>query len=447
MQELGQRQNGATAKETKGLPMWTVLVGVLALAVIGIASLGGVVFYLRSDKAKLERQIQAMETKQAQDKLAEKKAADDARLALARNRQDEVLAQARNATNGLFQLLAESKDLASKAAALKSNEIGRMIALHPDLLAQARRFYESDVLGTVAVDEIVTKLEGVRRIEQQIVGAAGTTFEPPADLLVTAQNAGLWAEPEKRKVSQLRTILAGLVRESKVKVTGGPLTANSPTLEEAIQRLNQSELAAKQEAIVKKTTEARVEGVASLAQAEAQRVVEQAKAEAARIVAEANETKAQRERDAALKIAESKLADTKAQVAVQNTLDEATRAVLRKRASDPSVQAALAPLITPGLWTPAAGSGAFKLIEKKPLSLSALKAAGALNPDANGLKALVHIACNYYNDRPKWGDIHFKNTNLSAFQKDPQRVALAAERQKILIEVAPVLVEMKLLEP
>ena len=86
-------------------------------------------------------------------------------------------------------------------------------------------------------------------------------------------------------------------------------------------------------------------------------------------------------------------------------------------------------------------------IEKKPMSLSEIQAAGALNPDSRGLHALVRIACYIRNDRPRWDDVVGHNQNTSLFLRDPQKVALAAERQKIFIEVAPVLVEMKLLEP
>jgi len=447
MQETDSTQKTGAPTEKKGLPLWTLLVGLLIVAAIGIASLGGVLYFMRSDKVRMERELQAVKDKQAAAEVAATKAADEAKLALARNRQDEVLAQVRSATNVLFQLLAEAKALASDSTVLKSNDAGRQIALHPDLVAQARRLYESEIPGVVAVDEIVTRLEGVRRVEQQIVGAAGTTFEPAADMLATAQTGSLWAEPEKRKASQARTLLAGLITESKVKVTGGAVTPSSPTLEEAIRRLNQSEIAARQEAIVKKTTEAKVEGTAAIAQAEAQRLIDQAKAEAQRVIDEATEIKAQAERDSLQRKAQAKLQDARADVAAKDTLDEATRTRLRQRASDPAVQAALAPLLTPGLWTPAAGSGAFREIEKKPLSLSALQSAGALNPNASGLKALVSIACNYYNDRPRWTDITYKNQNISAFLKDPARVALAAERQKLLIEVAPVLVEMKLMEP
>ena len=99
------------------------------------------------------------------------------------------------------------------------------------------------------------------------------------------------------------------------------------------------------------------------------------------------------------------------------------------------------------MWTPSAGTGALKAIEKKPMSLSELRAAGVLNPTSNGLRALVRIACYNRNDRPRWDDVVGHNQNPGNFAREPDKVAIAAERQKIFIEVAPVLVEMNLLEP
>ena len=437
----------AEPKKSQGFPLWTALVALLVVALIGVASLVAILYYTRSDKARLERQVRDLEVKQGQAKLDEKKAADEAKRALARNHQDELLAQARNATNLLFQLLADVRTLAAEADALKSNDSGRGIALYPDLVAQARRFYEHELPAVTPAGDVVAKLEGVRRIEAQVSESVGTTFEPGADLHVTAQNSALWAEPERQKVSLARSILGALVRESKIKVTGGTPTAGSPTLEEAMRQSKEAESAARQQLITQKTSEAKTEGNAAVAQAEAKRVLDQAKAEAERLINEANEIKAQAARETKLRQAGAKLADAKADVAAREVLDEATRAKLRQRASDPSVQATLAPLIAQGYWTPAAGSGAFRLIEKKALSLSEITAAGALNPDSKGLQALVRIACHTHNDRPKWYDIVPKGQTTTVFLHSPERLALAAERQKLLIEVAPVLVEMKLLEP
>ena len=447
MEEPKPTSKSPDSSEKTGLPLWTLLVGLLIVAVIGVASLGAVLYFTRSDKARLERQLRDFETRQAQDRLNEKKAAEDAKLALARNHQDQVLAQARASTNVLFQLLNDVQAVAGDATALRTNDAGKRISLYPELVAQARRLYETELGSMVSADEVITKLEGVRRVEQQVIAAAGSTFEPAADMLVTAQNAGLWAEPERRKVSQIQSMLTALVRESKVKITGGPVTAQTPSLEDAIRQMAQAEVVAQQRVILQKTSEAKSEGVAAVAQAEADKVLEQAKAKAAQIVADAKEIAAKAQREDLVRQASAKVEDSKAVVAAQQKLDEATRTQLRQRASDPAVQAVLAPFITPGMWTPAAGTGLLRNIEKKPMSLSEIQAAGALNPDSRGLHALVRIACYIRNDRPRWDDVVGHNQNTSLFLRDPQKVALAAERQKIFIEVAPVLVEMKLLEP
>ena len=97
----------------KGISLGTVLAALLVLALVGVGSLVGVIYYLRSDKAKVERQLAELAAKQAQAEIDQKKAADNEKLTLARNRQDEVLAQVRSATNILFQLLAETKALAT----------------------------------------------------------------------------------------------------------------------------------------------------------------------------------------------------------------------------------------------------------------------------------------------------------------------------------------------
>ncbi len=434
-------------KKSGGIPLWTVLIGLLVLAMLGAASLGAVLYFTRSDKAKLERQLQAVESQQKRAKIDEAKAAEDAKLALARNRQDEVLASSRNATNQLGRLLQEANAVTSDAIALKSNESGSRIAQHPDLVAQARRLYEVEIPGFASQVDIVSKLEAVRRIEQQLVSALGTTYEPAAELSTTAQTASTWADQELRKVAQARALVSSLIQESKIKVASAPLTSSSPTLEAAIRQMIQTESAAKQQTIVAKTAEAKTEAADTVAKAEAQRILEQAQIQASNIVTQANEEKAQQNRSAVVLQAKSKVEDTKAQVEALQQLDEAQKVKLRQKASKPDVQSTLAPFITPGFWTIAAGSGPYKEIEKKPLSYTAIKGSGALNSTSEGLQTLVKIATYERNDRPKWSDIRKHGDTTTKFLRIPEKITLAKERQALLVELAPVLVEMKLLEP
>ena len=203
----------------------------------------------------------------------------------------------------------------------------------------------------------------------------------------------------------------------------------------------------RQRAILEQTTVAKSEANDTVAKAEAKRILDEARAQVAKMVSDAKVATAKQEREELVRKAETKIEDTKAQVAAQQKENDAQRIVLKEKAADPLVQSTLAPFITPGLWTPDAGMGAFKQIEKKPLSFSDLKAKGALNPSVAGLKVLVEIATYVRNDRPKWSDLRKHGEGPGVFAKYPDRVALATERQKLLIELGPVLVEMKMLEP
>lgn len=421
------------------MPLWTALVTLLLLAAVGLAALGAVWYYTRSDKAKLERKLQALETQQARAKLEETKAAEDAKGAVARNRQEEVLADARNATNALTRLLQDASRLATEADALKSNEAGRIVALHPDLVAQARRFYESELPGLPTTKEIISKLESARRTEQQLVSSLGTTYEPTADLSVSAQNAAMWAEQVSRPFSQAQALMTSLIRESQIKVAAAPLSASSPTLETAIRQLNQAEAALRQQTIVKQSSQATTQAVDTIAQANAERILAEARIQASNILAQANEAQAKQNREELKRQAENKVEDSKARVEASQKEDEARRVVLRKKAADPEVQGQLAPFLTPGYWRPGAvGNMSY---DKKPHSLSQLQGSGALDESQAGLRKLADIACSPRDQlRPRWKLPQY-------WLKNPQQMEKVKSAQRLLIELGPVLVELKMLEP
>lgn len=420
--------------------MWTALVMLVLLAVVGIAALGAVWYYARSDKAKLERKLQALETQQARAKLEGTKAAADAKTAVARNRQEEVLAHARNATNALTRLLQDAKQFTAEAESLKSNEAGRTVALHPDLVAQARRFYESELPDLPATKEIISKLESARRVEQQLVSALGTTYEPATDLSVGTQEALLWAEQAARALAKDRALLTGLVRESLVKIAETPLSATSPTLETAIKQLSEAEATFRQQAILTKSSQATTQAVDTIAEANAQRIITEARIQASNILAQANEAKAQQDREQMKRQADNKVEDSKARVEVSQKEDEARRVELRKKAATPEVQGQLAPFLTPGYWLPSGTPGGVSY-DKKPHSLSKLQSAGALDESLTGLRKLADIACNTRDQvRPRWKLPQY-------WPKNPQQLEKVKAAQKLLIELGPVLVELKMLEP
>lgn len=419
-----------------GLPIWTALIALLILALVGVGALVAIWHNARSDKAKLQRQIQALENQRARDKVEEGKATEQAKLAVARTRQEEVLAQARNATNVLTRLLKQANQVMSDAVALSTNEMGRSVALHPDLVTQARRLFEVNLPSLAPTSDVISRLEAARRIEQQLVDATGTTFEPTPDLMVTTQNSALWSEQELRKVAEAQTLLSGLIQESRIKVAPAPLTPNSPTLQSAISQAAQAELATRQRTIVEKTTEAKGEAADTIAKAEAQRIIEEARIQASNVLAQANEVKAQQQREAMVRTAEGKVQDSKAKVEAVTKEDEARKIELRKKASEPEIQTKLAPFITPGYWQPGTLS-----TEKKAYSYNQLQGSGALDSTKAGLQKLAHIATDPRDKlRPRW------KLGPNWLLK-PEQLEKVKEAQQLLTELGPVLVEMNLLEP
>jgi hypothetical protein len=422
-----------------GIPLWWALVALATLVVLAVVAVGIVLHVTTSSKLQVEREAQSLKVKQEQERIDAEKASQNTALALARTRQEEVLVHARNGTNALGRLLVATKQLTTDAAALKTNENGRTVALHLDLVAQARRFYEVNFPALASVPEITSRLEGARRIEQQLVAAAGTAYQPNADLAVTAQNATLWGEQELRKVADAQTLLAGLVQESKVKVPSASLTPQSPTLVAAIDQLNQAEAALRQRAVVQRTTVAKDTAADTTAQAEVVAILAKAQAEASNIVAQANEIRAKREREQRVREAESKVEDSKAKVAAGQKVDEARNIELRKKASAPELQAKLSPFITPGYMQ------IYKrTYDSKPVSFTALKNYGALDPSLPGLRKLAELGCTTQDKvRPRWK----LKGGARGFTLFPVEIEKVKEAQQLLIELGPVLVDMKLLEP
>ena len=144
-------------------------------------------------------------------------------------------------------------------------------------------------------------------------------------------------------------------------------------------------------------------------------------------------------REAELRLATNKIENAKTTVAIQTAEEDARKVELRKKASDPSVQAKLAPFIQKGYWQIEGYS-----TEPKPLSFTTLRSMGALDNSIKGMGTLIRIAMRLDDKvRPRW-----KLVGGSAyFQKYPESMEKVKEAQNLLIELGPVLVEMGKLQP
>ena len=83
-------------------------------------------------------------------------------------------------------------------------------------------------------------------------------------------------------------------------------------------------------------------------------------------------------------------------------------------------------------------------IDKKPHSYTRLKSFGSLDPTLAGLGKLVDMACTGRDSaRPRWK----LKGGPNLWRRYPEEVEKVKEAQHLLIELGPVLVGMKLLEP
>ncbi len=109
-----------------------------------------------------------------------------------------------------------------------------------------------------------------------------------------------------------------------------------------------------------------------------------------------------------------------------------------ERALSPDVLSVLAPLIQPRNVQPRMSGKSvrfYRTLETKPMSLTALRSAGALNPNIDGLKVLASIVGDRDLSEPRWS-IHSQENN---WQEGDQEMLM--EAQQYLRDFGAVLVK------
>ena len=395
-----QQQFELTPKpKAKGIPWWLAMLALLVLAMVIIGTLVFFSYRSTNEKARLERQAEAWKLEQAKVEIDRQKAQEQAKLAIALTRQTDALSQIRVATNACGQLLLNLTELEGEAATLRSSDAGRRVARFPDLVAMAKRFYEVDMRDLPAQSVVISKLEGERLLEHQLMAASGTTFEPDAAVTSAVQTDMRWINQESQKVQVARALVARLIEAAKFKVPPADSTVVSLTLDGAIAQLTRLQAA----------------------KLKADQVSEDAKAKADK-----------QEREQLVRNAERK-------VAAEQAADEALKVQLRAKAKDPKLQAKLAPFTTPGYVQ--FGSDSY---DKAPLSYSGLMQYGALSQSKTGLQKLATVAkLREDKVRPRW---HFRIDQPNGWDKTTSDREMVMEAQQLLIELGPTLVEMGMLQ-
>jgi hypothetical protein len=324
-------------------------------------------------------------------------------------------------------------------ASLKTNELGRRLAVFPELVVQARHLIEADLGSLPSQSEIVVRLENSRRTELDLVSKLGGTYLPDADFVASGQAARTWAEDTRNRVARTRATLEALTREAHVKVLldqqpGASLGEAIGGLadREALQRQTQSATAlAEAKALAAKKEDEILKDSVSL----------EAKAKAEELALRRKELVAKLEREQRESQATEQVLHTESDLAVQTKADEARTMVLKKKAADSRIEGILAPFTTPGYYT-AYGKLSF---DKKPISFTELKNSGALEPTNAGIQAMVNLAYTSRDKvRPRW---KFTQRNAKSWLHVAADMERVKEAQALLIELGPVLVQMGQLEP
>lgn len=419
-------------KKEKGISLWALLLILLGLAFLSIAALGTFLYLTRSEKIKAERKLEEVEAKETRDAVAKRETEAAEKLALSRAKQEEALVLIRAATASLEQLLSRARVLAAESSSLSTNELGRMLAAVPDLALQGKRYLDEEFGKVPRVEEVATRIQNLRRLEEQVVSSFGTLHEPSADIGKAAAEARAWSDSASPVVSTAEMRYAALTREAKVR----SVAPGSVSLNDAVTALTADKIGREEEERTQKREAAKAAGAKAVAEAEATKIVQEARLKADAILSEANRKAEEAKRDLSLRDAESKAETAKTDALVRDKERETTKIVLREKASDPAVRAKLTPFTTPGYLQIDALTS-----EKKPHSFSQMLAFGALEPNGAGLERLVEIGATKRDRvRPRW---QFKRPN--SWKVEPQELEGVKETQKLLVELGPVLVEMGLL--
>jgi hypothetical protein len=408
-----------------------VVLGVL----LAVCIVGG--WYLLTKTNRLERELEQAKQERIGADIAQLNAESVTRKNTGLIQQEQARTELRAVEQRLVASTAALTGIQRDASELAQGEVGRKLALKPELLRQADYFFDFTLKELPRADALTSRIEAGRRLALQV---SQTAENVQIDAALRAQIAELsaFAKTTEDALANANAKLGALKNEAQILFVPEGRTLPE-SLDQALRRAREAEAARLTRENAPLVETARADAEKLRAQGEANQIATDAK------IAEA---KRQAAIDARTQSTEQAIATLKTEAQVQGMAEEDKRKAMEaaaehKRrlveAQKPEVAAKLQPFLAAGNWQP--GDTAQSAIKKGPVSLSKLVAKGALNPTNAGLRALAVIATDRRNDRPHWED-RFKRTD--AVTKPEPRAELLA-RQKLLIDYGEALVELGLL--
>ena len=426
-------KNSINPKPPRVFSIWTWFITLLVLGVLAISGLIAGVLFMHKEKNKLAEHLASFESQRASEDLERRKAEEQTKITLAHNRQTEVLRMVAPATNGLTELLNVIPSIHRNLSELMTNDMGKLVASRPERVAQARRLFDDERQALAATEEVAQRLENVLRIERQLLSELGTASSPNAELAEGLQEARVWANAQRQRATLFNARLTDLEREA----SAAPRTNSSfrdLNLAAALDRLIAHEARMYDEIVTPKVEAARIQATNIVAEAKVENIVKggQVQAEQVRM-------------QTALQIATKAVETTTVDIQRQRVEDEARKLRLRQKASDPAIQACLASYLSPGIYKAVLHG---KMNDRfsttaRPMSLSQMQSAGALDSGMASLRRFIELGMNRYNDRPRVSEMF----RFGTWYRDPNAVNHASRLQGLIIELGPTFVEMGLLDP
>lgn len=310
---------------------------------------------------------------------------------------------------------------------LLSNEDGKRLALNPTAGMQFLAYQEQPVFRLSDLTAKKELLQSLRSFLQQTGQQSATGYVPDATRVGQADDMYLWARDRLGRIAEIEAWLKSTLAEVDLDAN----VAEAPTLQQAIDaylvrrhqlwvdEMTAGRLAAEQAAAPQIAENARVVELeralfdAERLRREAMQQLEKERIDFERRIRD-REVTLQEQLAAAKRDYEERLAeiarrnrvaeaergrrDVQADVRAREIEENARRLDLVAQCQSAVVQRDLKPFLAEGLWQP--GDRELNArIDRKPMSLSALRSVGALNPDVQGLQALLAVANTVGSDR------------------------------------------------
>lgn len=383
---------------------------------------------------------------------------------------DRYTAEVQATSDLLATLALKAETFSRRMQTLLTSDEGKRLAHDP---AGFIAYVELDKNPVVSLDEVKLRMATVSAILQRLRDERGHAdlgflLGDYQDIKTEASELAFWAKDRLPRLvvqeSTLDTILAEAPTQidlSKAKTLAKALQdyrarwhqllADSKILGHKLaERESQKILIDATRAAHLERAEAERDRIRKDAQAEIERMkiefeiqlkLMKQEEEARRVAAEVAYDDAMAELERMREEAKTKrdVADIESKLARDSQLGAARHEELKAKARSPEVQALLAPFITPAYSQPGKKTGT----KKTGVSLSALRATGALRPTVKGLTKLHRLGTKKVEDkeRPRWGFPNYMKA-MSPEERDQLQQA-----QDYLNELGAIMVELGMLAP